>query len=460
MNKLSLVDAGFLLMERAHQPMNIGGLYLFDRPKNAPDDWLGDLRNKVKAQSDDIGAPFNLKLAKRFGQYHWVEDDDVDVDYHLRHTALPAPGRYRELFELIGRLHSTRLDRDRPLWETQIIEGIEQNQWALYIKIHHALLDGMGGIRLIRKMFSDSPEGQHLDTPWTKPIVSPTREVDTATTKAVLAALAYNMQSNIGAIPGVVGALRKHFKILSRKDIARIAPYDAPKTVLNGRISVARRFVAQSYSIARIKRVAKAADATINDVMLAMCSSALRTWLINWAELPDRPLTVMVPVAMRDPKSKMGNAVTMICASLVTHVPDPINRLKGIQTSINAGKDMLSSLSPTELNLFTSISGTPTLLPSVLGIGNKTPPPFNLTISNVPGPRETLYCHGSELKGCFPTSIPLDGAAVNITAISYVDQLCFGITACRRSMPRAQNLIDYMEDGLTELEVALGLHTQ
>lgn len=444
-------------MERAHQPMHIGGLYLFDRPEGVADNWLGELRDQVREHGASMSPPFNLKLAQRFGQYHWVEDGDVDVDYHLRHTALPAPGRYRELFELVGRLHSTRLDRERPLWESQIIEGIEQGQWALYLKIHHALVDGLGGMRLIRSMFSESPDGQEFDTPWTRPGQITAREADPSTTQTAIMALAHNLQSNIGAVPGVVGALRKHFKILTKKDIARIAPYEAPKTVLNGNISVARRFVAQSYSLSRIKTISKTANATINDVILAMCSSALRKWLMNWAVLPEKPLTTMVPVAISNSKISMGNAVTMICASLATDIVGPIARLKAIQASVEGGKKMLSSLSEAELGLFATVAGTPTLLPAVLGMTERTPPPFNLTISNVPGPRKTLYCHGSELKGCYPTSIPLVGAAVNITAISYVDSLCFGITACRRSMPHAQNLIDYMEEALVELESAIAI---
>jgi len=459
MKTLSPMDAGFLYLERSHQPMHVGGLHLYSLPEGVDDTFVAELLQEWR--ESPFAAPFNQKLVwplRKLGQPSWVTDDDVDAEYHLRHSALPAPGRYREMFALVSRLHGTLLHRDRPLWEAHVIEGVESRQFAMYTKMHHAMIDGMGGMRLLQKSLSTNPDERNMLPPWSigrgprKP-----READ-ALPRGALSALAEQVQETVGAVPGALRGLMKYADAMRKhEEQGLVTPFSVPRTALNTRIGAARRFVAQSWKIERIKAVGKKLDATLNDIVLAMSAGALRTWLINHADLPDQPLSCMAPVALK-PKDAddYGNAVTAILCSLATHIEDPIARLHAIQHSMGQGKALLQSMSRSEINMLTMLGSVPAALPLVLGMGHRMPP-FNVVISNVPGPQERLYWNGARLDGMYPVSIPVNGVALNITCTSYVDSLDFGLIACRRSVPSAQRLIDYLEDTLAELETAAGL---
>jgi diacylglycerol O-acyltransferase len=232
--------------------------------------------------------------------------------------------------------------------------------------------------------------------------------------------------------------------------------HNVPKTTLNTRVSGARRFVAQSFDFRRVRAVGKAMDATVNDVVLAMCSGALRRYLLTRDELPRHSLKAMAPVSLREETDlDSTNAVGFITADLATNVYDPEKRLRTIQDSMRAGKDLLRSLSSREAALFMQLTQVPALLTSVLGLASRYPA-FSTVVSNVPGPRERLYWNGARLDGIYPASIVFDGFAMNITMVSYVDKLDFGIVACRRSLPQVQRMIDHLEDALAELEVVAG----
>ena len=457
MKALSPLDAGFLFIERSNMPMHVGGLHLYSYPDGADDDWLqGILAGSLDGAR--VSPPFNQKLTwplRRMGAPHWVTDEAIDLDYHVRHSALPKPGRYREMFALISRLHSTLLHRDRPLWEAHVIEGVEHNRFALYTKMHHAMIDGMAGMRLLQSTLSEDPAARDMAHPWAAP---PRRRKSPLASPKLIKALATNLQTQFGAIPGATKAIGQYLSaIRPASDRPLVPPFKAPRTVFNGKASAARRFVAQSYSMTRIKAVAKALDATLNDIVLAMSAGALRTYLLQHAELPAKPLTAMAPVSIRPADGPdLGNAVTAILTSLATDEPDPVKRLKKIQKSVGAGKELLSSLSQAEIMMLSALGFAPAMLPMLLGVADRLAPAFNLTISNVPGPKNPLYWNGARLEGMYPVSIPVDGAVLNITVTSYVDSLDFGIIACRRSVPSAQRLIDYLEDALKELETGVG----
>lgn len=456
MKPLSAVDASFLYMEQSNMPMHVGGLHLFNYPEGAGEDWLQQVLSGLEDASR-VQPPFNRKLAQPLwrGRFpHWVKDNELDLDYHVRHSALPRPGRYRELFALISRLHSTQLHRDRPLWEMHFIEGVEGNRFALYGKMHHALVDGVSATRLFRSTMSTDPDQRDMPPMWAYERGGPETTVDGGLSLGTLRAIADNVQSQVGAVPGALrGLVSFAGGVLKRDPHGIIAPFAAPRTSLNGPISAARRFVAQSYSMPRIKKVAKALDATVNDIVLAMSSSALRIYLLNHGELPDKSLTAMVPVSVRPADNQeLGNAVSAIMVSLATDIADPAERLRAIQHSMGEGKSLLGTMSASEILLYTNFVALPSGLPLLLRLGGHTRPPFNLTISNVPGPRETLYWNGARLEGSYPASIVVDGSAINITVSSYADGLDFGVIACRRSMPSAQRMIDYLEEGLAELE--------
>ncbi|WP_156490736.1 WS/DGAT domain-containing protein, partial [Oleiphilus sp. HI0086] len=232
-----------------------------------------------------------------------------------------------------------------------------------------------------------------------------------------------------------------------------VSVFQAPNSILNKPITGSRRFAAQSYPIERFKTLAKKMDATLNDVVLAVCGSALRNYLISQHSLPTKPLVAMVPMSMRRDDSAAGNQIAMILASLGTHVADPAKRLEMVKNSVKDSKERYSQMSLEEAINYTALTLAPAGLNMLTGLSEKLQA-FNVVISNVPGPKKTQYWNGAQLEGMYPVSIPLDRIALNITLVSYVDQLEFGFTACRRTLPSMQRLLDYVQKGLEELEVA------
>jgi len=459
MRPLSPLDAGFLSVESREMPMHVGSLLLFRPPPEAEPGYLRDLYADFVAPRE-YRAPFNQKLTHplaRVGMPHWGEDDAFDIEYHMRHSALPSPGRYRELFVLVSRLHGTLLDRSRALWEIYLIEGLKSGQFALYAKFHHGLIDGIAGMRLLQSSLSKDPEARHVPYAWTKAAERQrTREVSP---KLTLEAIGEMLQSQLGVIPGVGRAMVKALASLQRPADSRMAfPFEAPRSVLNPRITGARRFVAQSYALDRINRTRAPFGATVNDIVLAMCASALRRYLAELGGgVPPKPLTAMAPVSVRPRDGEeFGNAVSAVLVNLGTHIEDPVKRLETIQRSINDARSVIKELSLSEVMLYTILVAGPVMAPALLGLGAVLPP-TNVVISNVPGPQETLYLNGAKLEGMYPASIVFHGMAVNITVTSYAGSLDFGIVACRKSVPRVQRIIDFLEDGLMELEQAAGI---
>jgi len=444
MKPLGTVDTSFLLAENRMMPMHTGGLMLFSYPEGIHEDWL----HQTLSGNDDPEAvqyPFNQKLAwplRRLGLPHWVLDDNLDTQYHVRHSALPKPGRYREMFSLVSRLHSTRLHRDRPLWEAHIIEGVEESRFALYIKTHHSMIDGVGAMRLLRACLSADPNERDMPAPWNMP--RPRRQPSASP----------DPRGAVAATAGAMGGVLKFAAAVRHRDKhGMIAPFQTPLTILNGRVTGSRRLVAQSWSLLRIKTVAKALNATINDVILAMSGGALRRYLIDQGALPDEPLTAMTPVSFRPADADIeGNSFSVVFASLATELGDPLDRLRAIQNSMGEAKRLLRGMNAADIPIFTTIVALPVLVPHLLRLSGRTRPTFNVTVSNVPGPQEQLYWNGAPLEGMYPLSIVTHGQALNITVTSCFDSLDFGIVACRRSVPSAQRLIDHLDEALVELE--------
>lgn len=444
MKLLGTVDTSFLLAEDRQTPMHTGGLMLFSYPEGAREDWL----HQTLSGNDDPDAvqyPFNQKLVwplRRLGLPHWTTDQHLDTHYHVRHSALPKPGRYREMFSLVSRLHSTRLHRDRPLWEAHIIEGVENNRFALYMKTHHSVIDGVGAMRMLRACLSTDPDERDMPAPWNTP--RPRRERSTTP----------DPRGALAATAGAMGGVLKFAAAVRKRDQhGMIAPFQTPLTILNGRVTGSRRLVAQSWPLLRIKKVAKALNATVNDIVLAMSGGALRRYLIDWDALPDQPLTAMTPVSFRPADADIeGNSFSVVFASLATDIGDPLDRLRAIQSSMGEAKRLLKGMNTADIPIFTSIVALPVLVPHLLRISGRTRPTFNVTVSNVPGPQEQLYWNGAPLEGMYPLSIVTHGQALNITVTSCGDSLDFGIVACRRSVPSAQRLIDHLDEALVELE--------
>ncbi|HET6209760.1 MAG TPA: WS/DGAT domain-containing protein, partial [Jatrophihabitans sp.] len=243
------------------------------------------------------------------------------------------------------------------------------------------------------------------------------------------------------------------------KDQAGSVSFAAPKSMFNVPITGSRRFAAQSWPLQRFKGIAKASSGTVNDAVLAVCSGALRRYLLALAALPDAPLIAMVPVALRarDRNRDSGNAVGAVMCNLGTDQADPADRMRVVRKSMLAGKHALAGMTPLQIIAMTGLGMSPLLLQSLPGYTDLFRPPFNIIISNVPGPRSPLYLNGARLDGLYPLSIPYHGQALNITCNSYADQISFGLTGCRRTVPHLQHLLGYLDDELAALETALGV---
>jgi diacylglycerol O-acyltransferase len=255
----------------------------------------------------------------------------------------------------------------------------------------------------------------------------------------------------------LLGFLKGHAETWLGRGGGLAVPFrHVPKTSINARISGARRFVAQSWPLDRVKAVGKQLGLTVNDTVLAMCSGGLRRYLLAHNDLPKHSLRAMVPVSVRTQDDfDSANSVSFITANLGTRHADPAARVKAIVESTRAGKNLLTGLSAREATLYAGLSQLPLLLTSLLGIADRFPA-FSTTISNVPGPRKQLYWNGAPLEGIYPTSAVFHGFALNITLVGYNRDLDFGILACRRSVPQVQRLIDYLEESLAELEALAG----
>ncbi|WP_408660081.1 WS/DGAT/MGAT family O-acyltransferase [Jatrophihabitans sp.] len=460
---MSPADSVFLSVESPQTPMHVGGLELFFPAEDAPSP--AELFSQLSSGStaNDV-APLFKKRPRRSlataGQWAWEEDRQFDLSHHVRHNSLPQPGRVLELLALCSRLHSTLLDRQRPLWELHFIEGLADGRFALYFKVHHALLDGVSAQRLLQRILTKDPAARGLPPPWANRPAAPRpaqQQPAPPSPEELVANLLRSAREVATDVAGIPSAL---VRTVNRGLQSQSAPisFAAPRSMFNVPISGSRRFAAQSWPLERINRIRRGARCTVNDVVLAACSGALRTYLSSMDALPEAPLIAMVPVALRvrDRARESGNALGAVMCDLGTHLADPADRLRTVRRSMKEGKQALAELSPLQIVAMTGLGMSPLLLQSIPGYAELLRPPFNLIISNVPGPRTPLYLNGARLDGLYPLSIPYHGQALNITCTSYTDELSFGLTGCRRTVPHLQRMLGYLEDELTALEQATG----
>jgi diacylglycerol O-acyltransferase len=457
---MSPADSLFLMVETREHPMHVGGLQLFVPPEGAD---ANDVRQifQQMISVEDIRPLFRRRARRSvtsLGMWGWEEDVDFDIEHHVRHTALPRPGRVLELLALCSRLHSNLLDRHRPLWEASLIEGLADGRFAMYLKMHHAVVDGVSALRLLQSGLSEDPDRRDMPPPWAR-LADGERPPRAARDQTqVLNDALHSAMNILGEAAGLPSAL---VKTVNRGIHEQTAPlsFSAPKTMLNVPITGARRFAAQSWPMERIRRVGKAAEATVNDVVLAMCSGALRSYMLGLDALPESPLIAMVPVSLHvdDNHREGGNAIGVVMCNLGTHLADPAARLAAINASMTDGKEAMAGMSAVQIMAMSALGMSPLAIAPLLGVQNMLRPPFNLVISNVPGPRSPLYYNGARLDGLYPLSIPVDGQALNITCTSYSDELAFGLTGCRRSVPHLQRLLGHLDDELNALEIAAGV---
>jgi diacylglycerol O-acyltransferase len=450
---MPVTDSMFLLAESREHPMHVGGLQLFELPEGAGPDYVSDFHRQLLSLVD-VRPLFRRRPrgpVGTVGQFAWSNDDQLDLEYHVRLSGLPRPGRVRELLELTSRLHGYLLDRHRPMWEFTVMEGLQGNRFATYTKVHHALLDGVSALRLLRDSLSEDPSDLTVRPPWSPrvrtDVFGARRESDGFDPVRALTGFVNEIR---GFGPAAVKIANEAF----REQSATLA-FQAPRSMFNVSITGARRFAAQGWPLERIQAVGKAAGATMNDVMLAMCAGALRTYMLELGALPDKPLVAAVPVSLRADDSFGGNAIGLILCDLATTEPDAGVRLAAIHDSMLRGKQIYQGMSRLQITALSALPLIPLAIGMIPGMVRVTPPAFNVLISNVPGPRKPLYWNGARMQGVYPLSIPYEGQALNITVTSYAGNLEFGLTGCRRTVPHLQRLLGFLEDSLAELEKAV-----
>jgi WS/DGAT/MGAT family acyltransferase len=450
---MPVTDSMFLLVETREHPMHVGGLQLFKKPEGAGPNYLSDMRRDL-LDSTNMRSVFKRRPTRPVssaGYLGWSQESDLELDYHFRHSALPEPGRIRELLELTSRWHGTLLDRHRPLWEIHLVEGLQDDRFAFYTKIHHALMDGVSALKQLQGTLSEDPADMDCPPPWGSR--SQERTARPARKPASIFQTAGRTFSQLAGIaPAAVKVANEAFR-----DHTLTLPMQAPKTMFNVPIGGARRFAAQSWSLDRVRQIATAASVSRNDVVLAMCSGALRDYLIEQSALPDAPMVAMVPVSLRrktDSGEASGNNIGALLCNLATDQADAGRRLTAIHQSMRNGKRLFSELSPLQTLLLSGVNVAQLGISPIPGVVNNTRPPFNVIISNVPGPRKQMYWNGAKLDGVYPASVLLDGQALNITLTSNGDHLDFGITGCRRSVPHLQRILTHLDTALAELEAA------
>lgn len=456
---------GFLLAENRNQPMHVAGLQLFERPADAGPHFVRELYESA-LDTEEV-APLFRKHPSRalggLGQWIWTDDDDLDIEHHVRHSALPEPGRIRELLELVSRLHGQMLARERPLWEAHIIEGLADGRVAMYTKLHHALVDGISAMKLMQSVLTTDPDRRNMPLPFDARAVRAKKPRDVseqALAEVPMDALrtAFGLTADAAGMPA---ALIRTLTKGVRNEASALSFY-APKSMFNVDITGSRRFAADDWPLERIRAISKASRTTLNDVVLAMCGGAVRNYLIELGQLPDTSLVSMVPVGLKSRGADSeagggGNAVGSVMVKLGTDLADPADRLAAIHASMKAGKQALESMTPNQIVAMSALGMTPSLIIPMLRLNGIVRPPFNLIISNVPGPRSTQYLNGARLTGTYPVSVPMQGMALNITCNSYADDMCFGLTGCRRTVPHLQRLLTFLDEELAALENATGV---
>jgi diacylglycerol O-acyltransferase len=457
-SKLNALDLAFLSLEKPSTPINVASLTILEIPKHYEGNYPLDLM--LKLQSQPANPPFNQKLSSvhTASLPSWVTDPRFDINYHVRHVALPKPGKLEDLLELTSRLHSQILDRTRPLWEFYLIEGLENDQFAMYLKMHHAAIDGMGGMELMKNWFNLCADDE-VKAPWAC-MPSHHDKASHASSAGLFggtAKLFDDMFSNSRMVQDLSKMLfGQYLKTIGFDNSTSPVPFSAPHSMFNVPINSTRSFVVKSVSLKEVEALGKQAKATVNDIVLTLCSSALRKYMMDRKALPKRPLVASVPVSVRH-ESGSGNQITYVMANLATDEPDTMTRLDIISKSTKDAKKELVDVSAPAATNFAFLAQGLVAVMNQLNISRMMPPAANLIISNVPGPRKPLYFGQAKLKATYPLSVLIDGQALNITVVSYGDSINFGLMACQDTIPDLNVLAEYIESAIDDINGAIFL---
>jgi WS/DGAT/MGAT family acyltransferase len=463
MDKLSSADAAFLYLETAETPMNIGSVTIFE-PAGSKTDVFQSFRDHTAARLDLLPSYRRYPVMTPLNLDHpvWAIENDPDLDYHVRRCALPPPGSIEQLRSLIAELMVIPFDRARPLWRYYVIEGLEGGRFAVFMKVHHAAMDGISGIAAMPIIFDFSPDPAPLPEPPKRDPAGADAPGLPLVIRGAIDRFFDRQRRMIVAGPKIATAIanvtrRASTTLRHLPDLIRLAP----KTLFNTSISGERSWGTASISLTEVKAVAKRRHVTVNDIILAVCAGALRRYLMARNALPKEPMIASIPVSLREPgQTELNVQVGAVLSSLATDIADPLERLAVISEAAQEAKGRLMDIKQALSGDVGDILGPPLLAPALAWLAGYThiydilPNAMNLWISNVPGPRQPFYCAGARAVYFFPVSIANHGCALNITNQSYMDNIDFGLTACRRTVPDVQKIADDLVAEFAALKLA------
>ncbi len=462
---LSPIDAAFLRMETKRTPMHVGALMTFRLPDGAPKGFLKSIVDQMR-EKPFLPQPFGSRLAQ--GRMSGVapawEEAEVDMEYHLRHSALPYPGGERELGVLIARMHSHPLDQSRPLWECHLIEGLEPNiseaagkpaagRFAMYFKAHHCAIDGMGAMKMVQKWLSTDPNDKRITGPWI--LASRPPEEAPGAKRSLWQRLKKPARAAAEQARGIKALVTTLAKMGKGEDSGARMALSTPRSLFNVPVSQQRRLGTQILDLKRIKAISEKTGVSVNDVLLALCGGAIRRYLLEHQALPGRSLLASVPVGLPRPDGKSGNAVAGFVVPVGTEIDDPVERLNLIHRVTTRSKAEVMEMTDAARAQFALLGLSPLIIGQVLGVLPKMPPFFNFVASNVVLSKDPLYLMGAELEAMYPVSFLFDGYALNITLVGYRDRVAVGFLGCRNAIPHLQRLAVYTGEAVTEMEQAL-----
>jgi diacylglycerol O-acyltransferase / wax synthase len=468
--RLSGLDASFLYMETPTLHMHVSMAAVFD-PSTVPDGYSFRKVRQMIADRIPLAPVFQRRLVEvpmRLGHPMWVDDPEFDIDNHLRRAALPSPGGMRELGDFAADINSRQLHRDRPLWEMWVVEGLEDGKIALVTKMHHSTIDGVSGAELLGVLFDLEP-----DPPAQEPVTE--RQLDTRipgslemVSQAMLTNVVrpWDMGRMVWRTGKAIAGVRRVRQGESGTGKAAL-PLTAPRTSINVAVHARRRVAFAAASLADAKALKNAMGTTVNDVVLAMCAGALRSYLLAGDELPDIPLVSVVPVSVTPDVAELkgSNKVSSMFVQLPCQLEDPLERLQAIHEGTKGAKEEHNALGASTLQNWAE-HATPNVFAAAarlytgMKLADRHRPVANLVISNVPGPDFPLYMGGSQMLGMFPLGPVMDGMGLNITIMSYMGVLYWGLASDARAVPRLWDIAAAIPHALTELMEAAGLESQ
>jgi WS/DGAT/MGAT family acyltransferase len=467
MDPLDPLDVAMMTAELVSNPMHVGAVLILSPPPDAGTDYVDDLYREALAGKDPIDARLRRyphSGVDTGGMWVWNETDTVDLSQHCqRRTA--SPGR-NGFWRLIGELDAERLDRSRPMWMFYLIDGLEDGRFAFYVKVHHTVIDGVAGFRMISDALSTDPRRRSMP-----PFYADCRH-ESAPPRApgLLPSLVAPLRSLVGVAASSVGLIGRVITgevstvVDSLVGHTTVLPFGAPFMRFNGRLGPERLVSAGSWPKDRIRVVQDAAGVTGNDVVTAVVAGVLRRWLLDRGELPRQSLVAFCPITVRDREhdtanDQHGNMFGLWLCPLGTNLDDPMARLDLIHRSMSEGKHWVTKRGSAASLLSVAGSIAATVVFPMLPFTQKVRTGYNLPISHVPGPRAEMYWNGAHIEEIYPVSTVYDGQALNVTTCSYADRVGFGYAAGADAVPDIDALISLTEQCLAELEAAVGVHS-